>query len=200
MGVPPLPPVPFQVRTGAKAHPSNHQVEPDVRGKWCVGTFGAVGVLESRDANKRRGVAIERRVIVGSTSAALSSFVAAAVGVARGYDSDITVGYGGREADAKRVLESLSVLGKARGIGSPKGRRGRCRGSDGSLCQARGRGVGWGLPAGIIAIPVILVLMAIYKNRNRRPPEPWQTCIGCGCFGVASFFWVILFLTTTMYG
>ncbi len=59
-------------------------------------------------------MAIERRVIVGSPSARLSRFVAAAVRVARSYDSDITVGYAGREADAKRVLESLMVLGKAR--------------------------------------------------------------------------------------
>jgi phosphotransferase system HPr-like phosphotransfer protein len=59
-------------------------------------------------------MAIERRVIVGSPNATLSRFVAAAVRVARGYGSDMTVGYGGREADAKRVLESLMVLGKAR--------------------------------------------------------------------------------------
>jgi len=114
MGVPHLPPVLFQVRTGAKAHPSNYEAEPDVRGKWCVGTFGAVGLPESRNANKLRVAAIERRVIVGSPNARLSRFVAAAVRVARDYDSDIDVGYGGREADAKRVLEYLMVLGKAR--------------------------------------------------------------------------------------
>ncbi len=51
---------------------------------------------------------------MGSPSARLSRFVSAAVRVARDYDSDITVSYGGREADAKRVLESLMVLGKAR--------------------------------------------------------------------------------------
>jgi phosphotransferase system HPr (HPr) family protein len=61
-----------------------------------------------------RGVAIERRVIVGSPSARLSRFVAAAARVAREYDSNITMGYAGRKADAKRVLESLMVLGKAR--------------------------------------------------------------------------------------
>jgi hypothetical protein len=92
MGVPYLAPVPFQVRTGAKAHPSNYKVEPDVRGKWCVSTFGAVGVPESRNANKRRGFAIERRVIVGSPNVRLSRFVAAAVRLARSYDSDTTVG------------------------------------------------------------------------------------------------------------
>ena len=70
MGVPHLPPAPLQVRTGAMAHPSNHEAEPDVRVRWCVGTFGAVGV--------------------------------------------ITVVYGGGEADAKKVLESLTVLGKSR--------------------------------------------------------------------------------------
>ena len=70
MGVPPLPPVPFQVRTDAMAHPSNHEARPDVTVRWCVGTFGAVGV--------------------------------------------ITVVYGGGEAVAKKVLESLTVLGKAR--------------------------------------------------------------------------------------
>jgi phosphocarrier protein HPr len=59
-------------------------------------------------------VEIERNVIVGNPYARLSRFVAATVKVARGYASDITVGYGGREADAKRVLESLMVLGKAR--------------------------------------------------------------------------------------
>ena len=59
-------------------------------------------------------MAVERRVIVGSPNARLSRFVAAAVRVARSYDSDITVGYGVREADAKGVLESLMVLGKAR--------------------------------------------------------------------------------------
>ncbi len=53
-------------------------------------------------------------MIVESASARLSRFVAAAVWVGRTYDSDITVGYGEREADAKRVLESLMVLGKAR--------------------------------------------------------------------------------------
>ncbi len=57
---------------------------------------------------------IERNVIVGNPYARLSRFVAATVRVARHYDADITVGYGGREADAKRVLESLAVLGKAR--------------------------------------------------------------------------------------
>ena len=59
-------------------------------------------------------VAVERRVIVGSPNARLSRFVAAAVGVARSYDSDITVGNRESEADAKRVLESPIVLGKAR--------------------------------------------------------------------------------------
>ncbi len=59
-------------------------------------------------------MAIERRVIVGSPNARLSRFVAAAVRVARDYDSDIDVGYGEREADTKRVLEYLMVLGKAR--------------------------------------------------------------------------------------
>ncbi len=49
---------------------------------------------ESRNANKLRGAAIERRVIVGSPNARLSRFVAAAVRVARDYGSDITVGYG----------------------------------------------------------------------------------------------------------
>ena len=44
----------------------------------------------------------------------MSRFVAATVKLARDYDAAITVGYGGREADAKRVLESLMVLGKAR--------------------------------------------------------------------------------------
>lgn len=56
-------------------------------------------------------MAVERRVIVGSPDARLSRFVAAA---ARDYNSDTTVGYAGRAADAKRVLESLMVLGKAR--------------------------------------------------------------------------------------
>ncbi len=59
-------------------------------------------------------MAVERRVIVGSPNARLSRFVAAAVRVARSYRPEITVGYRGREADAKRVLESLMVLGKAR--------------------------------------------------------------------------------------
>ena len=59
-------------------------------------------------------MAIERRVILGSPNARLSRFVAAAVRVARDYDSDIDVGYGEREADTKRVLEYLMVLGKAR--------------------------------------------------------------------------------------
>ena len=106
--------VPFQVRTGAKAHPSNYEVGPDVRGKWCVGAFGTIGMPESRNTNKRSGFAIERGVIVGSPNARLSRFVAAAGGVARDYDSDITVGYGGREADARRVLETIMVLGEAR--------------------------------------------------------------------------------------
>ena len=44
----------------------------------------------------------------------MSRFVAAAVRVARDYDADISVGCGGREADAKRLLESLDVLGKPR--------------------------------------------------------------------------------------
>jgi hypothetical protein len=55
MGAPHLPPDPFQVRTGAKAHPSNYRVEPNVRANWCVGTFGAVGVPESRNAKKLGG-------------------------------------------------------------------------------------------------------------------------------------------------
>ena len=38
-----------------------------------------------------RGFAIERTVIVGSPNARLSRFVAAALGVARSYGSDITV-------------------------------------------------------------------------------------------------------------
>ena len=59
-------------------------------------------------------MAVERRVIVGSPDARLSRFAAAAVRVARDHGSDITVGYGEKEADAKRVLESLMVLGKAR--------------------------------------------------------------------------------------
>ena len=114
MGVPHLPPVPLQVRTGAMARPSNHAAEPDVRGKWCVGTFEGVGVPESRNASRLRGYAIERRVIVGSPNARLSRFDAAAVWVARTYGSGIIVGYGSREADTERVLESLMVLGKAR--------------------------------------------------------------------------------------
>ncbi len=44
---------------------------------------------------------------------------------------------------------------------------------------------------GIIDLPVILVLIATSKDQNRRPPEPWQTYIGCGCLGVANFFWII---------
>ncbi len=59
-------------------------------------------------------MAIERRVIVGSPNARLSRFVAAAVRVARDYDAVLTVGYGGRKADAKRVLHSLAVLGKVK--------------------------------------------------------------------------------------
>lgn len=57
---------------------------------------------------------IERNVIVGNPYARLSRFVAATVRVARDYDAVLTVGYGGRKADAKRVLHSLAVLGKAR--------------------------------------------------------------------------------------
>lgn len=87
---------------------------PGVRGKKCVGTFGAVGVLQSRNANNRRGFAVERGVIVGSTNSRLSRFVAAAARVAKSYDSGITMDYRRREADAKTVLESLMVLGKAR--------------------------------------------------------------------------------------
>ena len=81
-----------------------------------------------------RGFAIERTVIVGSPNARLSRFVAAALGVARSYGSDITVGYAGREADAKGVLESLMVLGKAR------------RG-EGVLVRAEGRDAGEAIDA-----------------------------------------------------
>jgi hypothetical protein len=70
-------------------------------------------VPESRNASKLRGFAIERRVVVGSPNARLSRFVAAAVTLARRYRPEITVGYRGREADAKRVLESLMVPGKS---------------------------------------------------------------------------------------
>lgn len=59
-------------------------------------------------------MAIERRVIVGNPNARLSRFVSAAARVAKDYDSDMTVAYGGWEADAKRVLMSLMALGKAR--------------------------------------------------------------------------------------
>jgi RsiW-degrading membrane proteinase PrsW (M82 family) len=54
--------------------------------------------------------------------------------------------------------------------------------------------------AGIIALLVILVLIAISKDQNRRPPEPWQTYIGCGCLGVAILFWIILILTIATSG
>ncbi len=54
--------------------------------------------------------------------------------------------------------------------------------------------------AGIVALLVILVLIAIYKDRNRRPPEPWQTYVGCGCLGAAIFFWIILILTRATFG
>lgn len=87
---------------------------PDVSGRWCVGTLGDVGVPESRNANKLGDLAVERRVLVGSPNARLSRFVATSVRAARDYDSDITVGYEGREADVKSVQESMTVLGKVR--------------------------------------------------------------------------------------
>ena len=54
--------------------------------------------------------------------------------------------------------------------------------------------------AGIIALLVILVLIAISKDQNRRPPEPWQTFVGCGCLGISVLFWIVLILNVATAG